>query len=104
LTFYCSCGNSTAAANSDPYAYGGTHTTDVNHPVIINVSEIAYDSDGDPVRLVKVGVVKYGTITMSGNIINYKPTPALVNPATGAKEAFSFNFEDGRGGKGGHPP
>jgi hypothetical protein len=93
-----------AAANQDPYASYGYFTTSVNRPVIVNVSTIAGDPDGDPISLVKVGTVKYGTITMSGTIVTYTPTPALVNPTTGAKEAFSYNIVDGRGGKGGRPP
>jgi hypothetical protein len=92
-----------AAANQDPYASYSYFTTSVNRPIIVNVSTIAGDPDGDPVSLVKVGTVKYGTIKMSGTIVTYTPTPALVNPTTGAKEAFSHNVVDGRG-KGGRPP
>lgn len=87
-------------ANRDPYAGGLSVTISVNRELVINITQISSDSDGDVVHLVRVGNPRYGTATADGNIITYRPIKAKVSPERGAKDAFSFSVTDGRGGSG----
>jgi hypothetical protein len=89
-----------AAANSDPYTWGWSAETSVNKPVTFNISMISIDGDGDDIRLMKVGKPVHGQVLLDGTIITYKPVLELVDPKTGAQDAFTYTISDGRGGSG----
>jgi hypothetical protein len=66
--------------------------TPTNTPVTVDVSELAFDPDGDSLSESSVTQGSHGTVSVSGNVVTYTP-----NTGYTGNDSFDYTVEDGDG-------
>jgi YD repeat-containing protein len=79
--------------NSAPTAVNDAVTTDWRTPAAIQPLSNDTDPNGDSLTIASYGAVSQGTLSRSGEVLNYVPVNGFAGPVT-----FSYTASDGRGG------
>jgi len=83
-----------AGANRDPVAAGFEVETTDGTPLVLDLLARASDPDGDPLRLVALGVPQHGRITVNPD----RTVTYTSQPGWSGTDSFDWTVGDGRGG------